>query len=107
MAAAASAYLTLGQRDSAKQERIREEVEMLKNATAPGRSQGIEAGREIAGGPAAEENDNRAYPASQVAYPQEQHTWQDSRRLFGKKGGRFANGWEAIGPDTLNVDTLG
>ena len=106
-AAGVGAYLTVGQRESARQERVREEVEMLKNATAPGRAQGIEAGREIVGGPAAEDNDNRAYPAAVVAFPQEQRTWQDSRRLDGKRGGRFARGWEAIGPDTLNVDTLG
>jgi hypothetical protein len=106
-AAGVGAYLTVGKRESAKQERIREARELFKSATAPGRTGGIEAGREIVGGPAAEENDNRAYPASEVAFPQEQHTWQDSRRLFGKRAGRFVNGWEAIGPDTLNVDTFG
>ena len=107
VAAGVSAYLAAGEREGARQERINEEVEMLKNATAPGRAQGIEAGREIVGGPVAEENDNRAFPAARVAFAQEQRSWRDSRRLFDKQGGRFALGWDAVGPDTLNVDTFG
>ena len=87
--AAVSAYVATGERDSARQERIREEVEMFKNATAPGRTKGIEAGREIVGGPAAEDNDNRAYPAAAVAFSQEQRSWREARRLFDKHGGRF------------------
>jgi len=105
--AGVGAYLATGGRESARQEQIRELRMEFKNAAAPGRLKGIEAGREIVGGPAAEDNDNRAYPAATVAFTQEQRSSRDARRLFDKRGGRFSKGWDAIGPETLNVDTFG
>jgi hypothetical protein len=105
--------------ESAGQERMRELRMLLKGAAAPGRVErfaqslqghGLEKGREasrseIVEGPAQEDYANRAYPATRIAFAQQQQSLRAAKRLLTKK--KSGGGWHAIGPDTLDVDTFG
>lgn len=111
-AAAISIFVATGSRESAKQERMREARMLLKGALSPGRIDHFEHGREgsrapSADTPATEDYENRAYPNDTIAFPQVQKAEKDAENLEHKQGGRNPKGWQSIGPDTLNVSTLG
>ncbi len=107
--------------EGAKQERMKELRMLLKGADAPGRVEkyeqslkngGLEKGREasrseIVNGPAQEDYANRAYPATRITFAQQQSSLRAAKKLLRKQGVNFPKNWEAVGPDTLNVDTFG
>ena len=105
--------------ESAKQQPTRDLRMLLKGAAAPGRIDhsnlipaGFEKGREafrseIVDGPAQEDYENRAYPATRVAFAQQQQSLKDAKKLLKKAAVNAPNLWTAVGPATLNVDTFG
>ena len=109
-AAVAGIALRAGERESARSERMREARLLLKNAMAPGRIDKIgdgEADRSGLDTPASEDYDNRAFPNATIDFAQTQNAIKDARKILKHTGTRFPQPWEAVGPDTLNVDTLG
>src|SRR5919201_4430545 len=97
--------------DNASAERMREARMLLKNAAAPGRIDKIvnggEADRSALDSPAEEDYENRAFPASAVAFAQTENALKAARKVLKHEGVRFAKSWDAIGPDTVDVDTFG
>ncbi len=120
-AASVAAVVMTGENEGGKQERMREARMLLKGAAAPGRiekydqilkGKGLEKGREasrseIVAGPAQEAYENRAYPATRIAFAQQQQSLKDAKKLLKKQGVKFPKPWDEIGPSTLNVDTFG
>ncbi len=104
---------------SAAKSRTRQMQMLLKGAAAPGRvdhsnlkPEGFEKGREasrseIVNGPAQEDYENRAYPATSIAFTQQQQSLKDAKKLLKKAGVKLPKPWDAVGPSTLNVDTFG
>ena len=98
------------ERESARSERMREARLLLKNAMAPGRIDKIgdgEADRTGLVTPASEDYENRAYPNATIDFAQTETSIKDARKILKHTGTRFPKPWEAVGPTTLNVDTLG
>ena len=109
-AAALAAVLTRGEHESLKQERMREARMLLKSAASPGRVDKVgegEADRSGGKSPAVEEYENRAFPNANIAFAQTENSIKEARRILKHTGTKFPRPWEEIGPDTLNVDTLG
>jgi hypothetical protein len=114
LAAAATAAIVVAAtrgRESERTERQRELAHILKSGATPGRfekvERGGEASREIANGPAQEEYANEAYPYKTIAFAQTDGARRADDRLDRHHGRRLKGRWESIGPDTLDVDTLG
>src|ERR687885_415384 len=109
-AAALAAVLTRGEHESLKQERMREARMLLKSAASPGRVDKVgdgEADRSGGKSPAVEEYENRAFPNANIAFAQTESSIKAARQILKHTGTRFPRPWEEIGPDTLDVDTLG
>ena len=98
------------QRESARSERMREARLLLKNAMAPGRIDKIGDGEADRAGlvtPAAEDYENRAFPNAAIDFAQTQTSIKDAKKILKHTGTKFPKPWDAVGPTTLNVDTLG
>ena len=126
---AIAASLLLGVSDSgptASRAPMRSLLMRLKNSAAPGRSEAlartavsgtpnnkIPGGREGAGGDeytwAQEDYDNRAFPATRIAYAQVLAAQKAAVRIATKKSKPKGGGgkWEYKGPDGLQVHPLG
>ena len=106
--AAFAAALTRGGHESVKQERMWEARMLLKNVASPGRfdkaGPGEEAERSGGKSPAAEEYENRAFPNANIAFAQTESSIKAARQILKHTGTKFPKPWEAIGPETLNVD---
>ena len=91
---------------------------LQKGALSPGRldhgmnkfGKNREAGGEL-NGPAQEAYENRAYPATRVAYAQSIGTQRAYTRIATKSKTAQkvieSNGWKSVGPDTLDVSLFG
>jgi hypothetical protein len=79
-----------------------------KSHAAPARIEKVvrDAQSEEASGPAQQAYADRAYPAASIAPTQVRKSHAADRRVRGR-GDRGHGKWRAIGPDTLDVDTLG
>src|SRR5919199_1900405 len=108
-AAASAAIVTRGSRESLRQQRLREARMLLKSVASPGRFDKIGDGEadRSSGGPAAEDYQNRAFPNTHIAFAQTENTIKAARQILKHTGTKFPKPWDAIGPETLNVDTLG
>lgn len=110
VAAALTAVATRGEHESLKQERLREARMLLKSAASPGRVDKVgdgEADRSGGNNPAVEEYENRAFPNANIAFAQTENSIKAARQILKHTGTKFPRPWDEIGPDTLNVDTLG
>src|SRR2546423_423695 len=109
--AALAAGLTRGGHESFKQERMWEARMLLKNVASPGRfdkaGPGEEADRAGGKNPAVEEYENRAFPNANIAFAQTESSIKAARQILKHTGTKFPKPWDEIGPETLNVDTLG
>jgi hypothetical protein len=109
-AAGTGVALRSGEHEGARSERMREARLLLKNAMAPGRIDKIGDGEADRSGlvtPASEDYENRAYPNATIDFAQTQIAIKDARKILKHTGTKFPKPWDAIGPETLNVDTLG
>src|SRR5919197_5278993 len=105
-----TAVATRGEHERLKQERLREARMLLKSAASPGRVDKVgdgEADRSGGNNPAVEEYENRAFPSSNIAFAQTENSIKAARQILKHTGTKFPRPWEEIGPETLNVDTLG
>jgi hypothetical protein len=109
--AAFAAYATTRSSSSAKNERMRLARQLLKSGATPGHMDklvnGGEADRSGGSDPFTEEYDNRAFPSSTINFAQTENSIKDARKILKHTGTKFPKPWDAIGPETLNVDTLG
>jgi hypothetical protein len=109
-AAALPAVVTKGSRDSLERERFAEAKLLLKNVASPGRFDKVGSGEAERGGgsdPAVEEYENRAFPNSNIAFAQTENSIKAARQVLKHTGTKFPQPWDELGPETLNVDTLG
>lgn len=85
-------------------------AQVLKGTMAPGRIDKIEKGREsaqeILNGAEQEAYSDRAYPFATIRFAQTQAAERAAERVEARGPGHPKR-WKPIGPDTLNVDTLG
>ena len=128
LALAASLVFGMARSESSSQRsQLRQTLLRLKNSAAPGRSEAlarlaatgtpnnkIPGGREAAGGEsytaAQEDYDNRAFPATRVAYAQAAGAAKAAVRIAAKKPSKPPKGgakWEYRGPEGIDVHPLG
>ena len=99
-----------GGRESARSERMREARLLLTKASAPGRMGKVGTGEADRSGlvtPDSEAYANRAYPNATIDFAQTQTAIKDAKKILKHTGTKFPKPWDAVGPNTLNVDTLG
>jgi hypothetical protein len=109
--AAAVATVALGVgRSSTPTAKQQGAARVLKGALAPGRidkvEKGRESAREILNGPEQEAYSDRAYPLSTVRFAQTQAAEKAAEKVE-SRGPGHPKRWKSVGPDTLDVDTLG
>ena len=110
VATAFAAYATTRRHSSVQTERMRLARQLLKSGATPGRFDKIGNGEADRGGakdPFTEDYSNRAFPNSTIDFAQTQQSIKDAKKILKHTGTKFPKPWEAIGPNTLNVDTLG
>ncbi len=85
-------------------------AQVLKGALAPGRidkaGKGRESAREILNGAEQEAYSDRAYPFQTINFAQTQAAEKAAEKVE-SRGPGHPKRWKSVGPDTLNVDTLG
>jgi hypothetical protein len=85
-------------------------AQVLKGTLAPGRidkvEKGRESGREILNGPEQEAYSDRAYPFKTISFARTEAA-ENAAEKIESRGPGHPKRWRSIGPDTLNVDTLG
>jgi hypothetical protein len=98
-------FATLSGESNAKKPTRAQLIKQLKNQLTPGHRV-FEAGGE-ANGPAQEDYDNRAYPATRVALAQVLKAQRAATRIKSKAPAPAIGLWQPVGPSTLNVGSLG
>lgn len=106
----AAAVAVAGRHARANQsQRVQDARLQLRSAT-PGRMDKLGSGEADRSGlvtPDSEDYSNRAFPNAGIAFAQTQTAIKDAKKVLKHTGAKLPKPWEAIGPDTLNVDTLG
>lgn len=106
----AAAVAVAGRHAKTSQTQHQQAARLLVKAATPGRLDKLGNGEADRSGlvtPAAEDYANRAYPNSTIDFAQTQTSMKDAKKVLKHTGAKLPKPWEAIGPDTLNVDTLG
>jgi hypothetical protein len=109
--AAFAAYATTRSSSSVTSARTQLARQLLKSGATPGHMDkllnGGEADRSGGRDPFTEEYDNRAFPNSAINFAQTETSIKDAKKILKHTGTKFPKPWDAIGPETLNVATLG